>query len=312
MLAIALELASENRAYSDVASKFFEHFVGIADAMNTLGGSGLWDEADGFYYDELATDGNVMPLKVRSMVGIIHLFAVEVLQEDVLAKLPEFRKRMNWFLEHRGDLARQIAYMEEGGAGRHLLAIPTRERLERVLRYVLDPNEFLSTFGIRSLSRRHATHPFELDVNGDIHRVSYVPGESESWLFGGNSNWRGPIWFPVNNLIIVALERYHYFYGADLTVDDPTGSGRQETLASVARDLSRRLTTLFLKDEDGRRPFHGEDERSSSDPHFGEHLLFHEFFDGDTGRGCGASHQTGWTALVAKLLIDLKKGDVED
>jgi hypothetical protein len=198
--------------------------------------------------------------------------------------------------------------MEEGGQGRHLLAIPTRERLERVLRYVLDPQEFLSPHGIRSLSRRHATHPFEMNVDGEVHRVSYVPGESDTWLFGGNSNWRGPIWFPVNFLIIEALERYHYFYGDEFTVDYPTGSGKRETLAAVARDLSRRLTTLFVRDSDGRRPCHGDDERASFDPHFREHLLYHEFFDGDNGRGCGASHQTGWTALVAKLLIDLKKG----
>ncbi len=305
MLAMALELAHHDPAYEDVASKFFEHFVGIADAMNTLGGSGLWDEEDGFYYDQLAVDGVTTPLKVRSMVGIIPLFAVEILTDDVLDRLPGFKRRMQWFLEHRSDLARHIACMEEGGAARRLLAIPSRERLERVLRYVLDEAEFLSPHGIRALSRRHAGQPFELHLAGETHRVTYAPGESDSWLFGGNSNWRGPVWFPVNYLLIEALERYHHFYGEGFTVEFPTGSGTRLNLREVARELSARLASLFLPDETGARPCHGGERRYADDPHFRELILFHEYFHGDTGRGCGASHQTGWTALVAKLLLGL-------
>jgi hypothetical protein len=305
MLSIALELAREDPAYEDVASKLFEHFVAIADAMNTLGGTGLWDEQDGFYYDRVHTDGRVIPVRTRSMVGLIPLFAVEVLEDDVIERLPGFRKRLHWFLENRQDLAGHISYMTtegEAGHGHRLLAIPSRSRLERVLRYLLDENEFLSPFGIRSLSRFHQKHPQVCTVSGQENRIAYVPGDSDSGMFGGNSNWRGPIWFPVNYLLIEALERYHHFYGDALRVECPTGSGRSMNLAEVACELGARLTRIFLPDAQGRRPCHGSDHRFAADPHWRHLLLFHEYFHGDNGRGVGASHQTGWTALVARLL----------
>jgi hypothetical protein len=305
MLSMALELARDNPATEDVASKFFEHFVAIADAMNTLGGTGLWDEQDGFYYDRLHTNGQVIPARIRSIVGIIPLFAVEVLDDNVIERLPGFRKRLQWFLENRQDLAQHITYMQAEGAchsGRRLLAIPSRDRLERVLRYVLDENEFLSPFGIRSLSRFHHDHPYVCWAGGQENRVAYVPGDSDSGMFGGNSNWRGPVWFPVNYLLIEALERYHHFYGDSLRVECPTGSGRLMNLAEVADELAARLKRLFLPDGQGRRPCHGADRPFADDPHWKDLLLFHEYFHGDNGRGLGASHQTGWTALVTRLL----------
>jgi hypothetical protein len=306
MLAIALELASEDPTYEDVASKFFEHFVAIADAMNALGGTGLWDEQDGFYYDQLHVDGQSLPLRVRSMVGLIPLFAVEALEDDVMERLPGFRKRMQWFVENRGDLARHISYMEpEHGHiahAHHLLAIPSRARLERVLKYLFDQDEFLSDYGIRSVSRHHLHHPYVLNVDGREFKVEYAPGESNSGMFGGNSNWRGPIWFPVNYLIIEALERYHFFYGDSMRVECPTGSGRFMTLNDAAHELRQRLSRLFLKDERGRRPCHGDEPRFANDPHWRNLVLFHEYFHGDNGRGIGANHQTGWTALAAVCL----------
>lgn len=309
MLAIALELAAEDPAYEDVASKFFEHFVAIADAMNTLGGSGLWDEEDGFYYDQLHVDSRVTPLKVRSMVGLIPLIAVEILEDSVIDRLPGFRRRMRWFVENRRDLARHISYMEapHGSDARahHLLAIPSRLRLERVLRYMLDESEFLSPFGLRSVSRVHASKPYIYRANGDEFRVDYVPGESTTGLFGGNSNWRGPVWFPLNYLLIESLERYHHFYSDSFTIECPTGSGRFLTLDRVAHELRRRLSAIFLADARGRRPVHGEELRYATDPHWRDLILFYEYFHGDTGRGVGASHQTGWTALVASCLDDL-------
>ncbi len=309
MLAMALELAADDSAYEDIASKFFEHFVSITDAMNSLGGTGLWDEDDGFYYDVLNTNGTTVPLRIRSMVGIIPLFAVEVLEQDVMDSLPGFKKRMEWFLRHRQDLARHIAYCSadpcKGGHDHRLLAVPSRERLIRVLRYVLDEQEFLSPYGVRALSQFHRDHPFQMHVGGMEHRVDYVPGESDTGLFGGNSNWRGPIWFPVNYLLVEALQRYHHFYGDELQVECPTGSGQMMNLKQVAIELASRLSRLFVPDEEGRRPCHGEDERYANDPHWRELVLFHEYFHGDTGRGVGASHQTGWTALVGNLLHDL-------
>jgi mannosylglycerate hydrolase MGH1-like protein len=308
MLSMALELASEDPAYEDVASKFFEHFVSIVDAMNTLGGMGLWDEQDGFYYDQLHVDGQHIPLKVRSMVGLIPLFAVEVLEEDVMAKLPGFRRRMQWFVENRQDLSRNISYMccsGDAADSHRLLAIPSRERLERVLKYLLDETEFLSPYGIRAVSRVHRDRPYTFRVGDREHRVEYDPGESTTGLFGGNSNWRGPIWFPVNYLLVEALQRYHHFYGDGLRVECPTGSGVFMNLAQVSQELARRLASLFLPDGRGRRPCHGEDDRYASDPHWRELVLFHEYFHGDTGRGVGASHQTGWTALAVRCLEDL-------
>ena len=308
MLGIALELAREDRAYGDVASKFFEHFVAIADAMNTLGGSGLWDEEDGFYYDRLHLDGRPIPLKVRSAVGLVPLFAAEVLEDEAIENLPGFTKRLRWFLANRHDLAKHVSYMEaNGGHGHRLLAIPSRERLERVLRYLLDEGEFLSPFGVRSLSRVHREHPYTFRVNGAEYRVDYEPSESRTPLFGGNSNWRGPVWFPINYLLIEALERYHHFYGDALTVECPTGSGRRMNLQEVAHELATRLARLFLRDAAGRRPCHGDDPRFATDPNWRDLVLFHEYFHGDTGEGLGASHQTGWTALVVRCLEEFAR-----
>ena len=314
MLAIALKLAERDPAYEDMASKFFEHFVAISDAINTLGGTGLWDEQDGFYYDQLHVDGHGEPLRIRSMVGLIPLFAVEVLEGEVLDKLPAFTKRMKWFLQNRKDLARHITYMEKHGHNSHshyLLGLPSRERLERVLRFLLDENEFLSPHGIRSLSKAHEQHPYVLRTNGEEYRVGYNPAESTSGLFGGNSNWRGPVWMPVNYLLIEALERYHHFYGDSLRVECPVGSGHLLNLQEVSQEISRRLGTLFLPDAAGRRPCHGDDERFARDPHWRDLLLFHEYFHGDTGRGLGASHQTGWTALAARCLEGLAKARIK-
>jgi hypothetical protein len=305
MLSIALELAKDNPATEDVASKFFEHFVAIVDAMNRLGGNGLWDEEDGFYYDQLHLDGVHTPLKVRSLVGLIPLIAVEVLEGETLEKLGGFAKRLEWFVANRDDLKQTISYLECREDGEHshrLLAVPSRERLVRVLRYMLDEEEFLSPYGIRSLSKAHHQRPYEFRIDGETHRVSYDSAESSTGLFGGNSNWRGPIWFPVNYLLIEALERYHHFYGDSLKVECPTGSGQLMDLGEVARELARRLSRIFLPDEHGHRPCHGGDARYADDPAFQDLVLFHEYFDGDTGRGVGASHQTGWTGLVIRLL----------
>lgn len=305
MLSMALELAAGDPAYEDVASKFFEHFVAIADAMNTLGGTGLWDEEDGFYYDRLLSDGREVEARIRSIVGVIPLFAVEILKDDVIDRLPGFRKRLQWFLDNRQDLAAHISYLAPSASrsrGLRLLAIPSRERLVRVLRYVLDEGEFLSPYGVRSLSRYHLEHPFGCPLDGEEHRVRYVPGESDSNMFGGNSNWRGPVWFPVNYLLVEALERYHHFYGDTLRVECPTGSGRLMDLRAVSRELATRLTRLFLPDPGGQRPCNGTDRRFADDPHWRDLILFYEYFHGDNGKGLGASHQTGWTALVTRML----------
>jgi hypothetical protein len=308
MLAISLELAWKNPAYEDIASKFFEHFVHIVDAMNHLGEDGLWHEEDGFYYDQIFAEGHATPIRVRSLVGLVPLLAVEVLKSDVIDKLPGFRKRLDWFLKNRRDLERTTTYLERktrpDGTTWELLAIPTRERLLRVLAYVLDEDEFLSPFGVRSMSRVHAKEPFTYadGGSGQSWTVSYVPGESESGMFGGNSNWRGPVWFPLNYLIIEALERYHYFYGDELQVECPTGSGNMMNLQEVAREIAQRLSRLFKADEQGGRPAHGGSEHYANDPHWRDLILFYEYFNGDTGKGLGASHQTGWTALVTRLL----------
>ncbi|HEY3754523.1 MAG TPA: hypothetical protein VGL42_00075 [Opitutaceae bacterium] len=304
MLSMALELAEHDPSYEDIASKFFEHFVAIADAMNNLGGTGLWHEEDGFYYDQMLCQGETVPLRVRSAVGLIPLFAVEFIEEGRLDKLPGFAKRTRWFLKNRSDLAAQISYMAKDGQdpGRRLLAIPSRERLQRVLRYVFDEQEFLSPYGIRSLSRACGEHPFVLSRDGATSSVGYEPGESQTWLFGGNSNWRGPVWFPLNYLLIEALERYHHFYGDRFTVEFPTGSGRHYTLDQVARELARRMVSLFLPNSSGRRPALGMESRFVNDPHWRDCLWFHEYFHAETGQGLGASHQTGWTALVARLI----------
>jgi hypothetical protein len=304
MLSMALELARDDPAYEDVASKFFEHFVAIADAINRLGGTGLWDDRDGFYYDQLRADGLTIPVRVRSAVGLLPLIACENLEEEVIDRLPGFRKRMQWFLDNRPDLAESITAMHLKGGdghGHRLLSIPTRERLLRVLRYALDEREFLSPHGIRSLSAAHRDHPYAFDVVGAHYEVRYVPGESTTPLFGGNSNWRGPVWFPLNYLLVEALERYDHFYGDTLRVEYPTGSGRQMTLGEVAQDLATRLASLFLRDATGRRPCFGDDPRYAGDPYWQDLVLFHEYFHGDSGRGLGASHQTGWTSLAVKF-----------
>jgi hypothetical protein len=310
MLSMALELAIEDPAYEDVASKFFEHFVAITDAINAIGGQGLWDEEDGFYYDEIHVDGVHQPLRVRSIVGLIPLLACEVIDEVRIRKLPGFRKRMEWFLEHRKDLARYSSYMEtavehDGGTQLHgfrLLAMPSRERLVRVLRRVLDESEFLSPYGIRSLSRAHLDDPYVFHFDSQSYEVRYDPAESTTGLFGGNSNWRGPVWFPINHLLIEALERYGHFYGDTLRVECPVGSGTMLTLTEVAAELSARLTRLFLPDADGNRPCNGGDSRFAADGPWRDLVLFHEYFHGDSGRGLGASHQTGWTALIVHAL----------
>jgi len=307
MLAIALELAMHNPAYEDIASKFFEHFVAIVDAINTLGGTGLWDETDGFYYDHLRADDSSTPLRVRSLVGLVPLFAVEVFEKQKLEKLPGFTKRMKWFLENRRDLARNIAYMDTHSghncppemSGHFLLAVPSRERLSRVLRYVFDETEFLSPFGVRSVSKVHKDRPFSLNINGEEHGVTYCPGESTTSLFGGNSNWRGPIWMPMNYLLLEALERYEHFYGPEMPIQLPGGS---KPLSKAILELRTRLASLFLPDSAGRRPCHGDSALYHADPACRDLLLFHEYFHGDTGQGLGASHQTGWTALCVHLL----------
>ena len=304
MLRIALELAFVNPVYEDVASKFFEHFLYIADAMNTLGGTGLWDEADGFYYDRLhLPDGHMAPMKVRSMVGLIPLFAVDTIEPAYLEKLPGFRARFEWFIRNRPDLCNNLASMTlYGEADRRLLSICHGHKLRKVLGHMLNEAEFLSPHGIRSLSRHHAAEPYVFWVDGSAHRVDYEPAESRTGLFGGNSNWRGPVWFPVNYLMIESLQRFNHYYGHGFQVEFPTGSGRMMTLGQVATELSHRLTSLFLRDSHGRRPVYGVEELMQNDPHFRDHILFYEYFHGDNGAGIGASHQTGWTALVAKLI----------
>jgi len=306
MLAIALELARENRAYEDVASKFFEHFVYIAHAMHNRGGEGLslWDEEDGFFYDVLhLPTGEYRRLKVRSMVGLIPLFAVETIEPDVFQKLPGFARRMQWFMDNRPEFREHVELIDEPGQGtRRLLSIVTCEQLPRVLRYMLDEEEFLSPYGVRALSRVHRDQPYLLHVNGMEHRVSYEPGESSSGLFGGNSNWRGPIWFPVNHLLIESIQKFHHFYGDGVKVACPTASDRLLSLWEVSLEISRRLSRIFLRGPDGRRPVFGGAEKFQSDPHWRDLIPFHEYFHGDTGAGVGASHQTGWTGLVAKHL----------
>jgi Glycosyl hydrolase family 63 C-terminal domain len=316
LLAIALELARENPAYEDVASKFWEHFLYIANAMTHLGHDNvsMWDEQDGFFYDILhAPDDSHVPLKVRSMVGLIPMFAVETLEPEVLEHLPGFRRRMEWFINNRPDLIGNVACMRTPGmAERRLLSILTGDKLRRVLKFMLDEAEFLSPYGIRALSRRHESEPYVLRVEGMEHRVDYQPAESRSGLFGGNSNWRGPIWFPVNFLLVESLQRFHYYLGDEYKVEFPTGSGRMLTLAEVAAELSRRLNRIFLRDANGRRPVYGGIEKFQTDPHWRDLVLFHEYFHGDNGAGLGASHQTGWTALVTKLLQQSGEGEKVD
>jgi hypothetical protein len=305
MLKIALELASKvDPIYEDVASKFLEHFLYIAAAMNGLGDGGLWDEGDGFFYDRLRLpDGSSLSMRVRSMVGLIPLFAVDTIEPQAIDGLPGFRRRMDWFLHHRPDLCGNIASLSrEGMQSRRLLSLFVRSRLVRVLQRLLDETEFLSPHGVRAVSKHHQANPFVLQFDHEEYRVDYEPAESNTFTFGGNSNWRGPVWFPVNFLLIESLQKYNYYFGDDLMVEFHTGSGRRMNLGDVAAELSRRLSRIFLRDASGRRPVFGGTERLQTDPHFRDYLLFHEYFHADNGAGLGASHQTGWTALVAKLL----------
>lgn len=306
MLSIALKLSQKDSPYADMASKFFEHFVAIVDAMNHMDGTGLWDEEDGFYYDRIHIDGKSIPLKVRSLVGLMPLIAVEIIEAEDMQRLPGFTKRAEWFLNNRDDLKRTTSYMEYRD-GRQLLAIPSQERLRSVLKYMLDENEFLSQFGIRSLSKAHEKKPYVFKQDGEEYKVNYVPGESTSAMFGGNSNWRGPVWVPINYLLIEALEKYHHFYGDTFQVECPTGSGNMMNLQDVSRDLSRRLTRLVMPDDQNRRPCHGDAKRYAKEGPWKDLVLFYEYFHGDTGKGLGASHQTGWTALIARCLEDLAR-----
>jgi hypothetical protein len=311
MLSISLELALVKPAYEDIASKFFEHYVNITDAINSLGGSGLWDEQDGFYYDELIIDhSEPIPLRIRSLVGLLPLCAVTVLKQKTIDALPGFRKRLDWFLTNRPDLLKYIKVRRASGTknpGRCLLALPTEERLRKTLSHMFHPNEFLSPFGIRSMSKAHDKEPFVFEHGGMRNEVRYTPGESNTDMFGGNSNWRGPIWFPTNFLIIEALERYYYFYGDSFTIEYPTGSGEMKTLLEIAIDLCDRLISLFVPAANGYRPCFGDAPRYSDVPHWQNLLLFHEYFHAETGEGLGASHQTGWTALVVRLVRERRE-----
>ncbi|HSM81095.1 MAG TPA: glucosidase, partial [Nodosilinea sp.] len=314
MLEMALELALDNPVYEDMATKFFEHFIYIADAMNHIGDdqTRLWNEEDGFFYDVLhLPHGERVQMKVRSLVGLIPLCAVMTLEPDTLKCLPNFARRMQWFIQNRPALKRNVACMETEGTGaRRMLAlcyatlghVEPRDKLRRLLEKLLDESEFLSAYGIRALSKHHAEHPYCFHADGQDYRVSYEPAESTSGLFGGNSNWRGPIWFPVSYLLIESLQKFHHYLGDDYKVECPTGSGRWMNLWEVAAELSQRLIALFERDASGRRPVNGDAAPFHRDPHWHDYLLFYEYFHGDNGAGLGASHQTGWTGLVAKLI----------
>ena len=307
LMRIALELAEHNHVYEDIASKFFEHFLNIAQAMSCLvsEGTGLWDEEDQFFYDVLNLPNNDrVRMRIRSMVGLIPLFAVETLEPELLEKLPGFRKRLEWFLNHRPDLAGLVSHWQSPGRGeRRLLSLLRGHRMKKLLRRMLDESEFLSDYGVRALSRAHLAEPYVFKVDHTEMTVRYAPGESESRQFGGNSNWRGPIWFPMNFLIIESLQKFHHYYGNDFKVECPTGSGRYLTLDAVAMELSQRLSRLFLKDARGERPVLRHQAELQEDPYYQDCIPFYEYFHGDTGRGVGASHQSGWTSLIAKLLM---------
>jgi hypothetical protein len=305
LMRIALELSQTKPVYQDLASKFFEHFLYIAQAMTNIGGDGigLWDEEDEFYYDVLHTDHRSVQLKVRSMVGLIPLFAVEVLDPEVMKHTPEFEKRTNWFLENRPELANLISRWCEIGVGeRNLLSLLRGHRMKRLLKRMLDETEFLSDYGVRSLSKVYEKNPYVFHSDGREFTVKYTPAESDTNLFGGNSNWRGPIWFPVNFLIIESLQRFHHYYGDDFKIEYPANSGSFKTINQVAEELTKRLISIFLCSKEGRRPVFGKNEKFQTDPNFKDYILFYEYFNGDNGRGLGACHQTGWTGLIAKLL----------
>jgi hypothetical protein len=309
LLAIAMELAADDATFEDVASKFWEHFVYIARAMNHLdnGGVSLWNDEEGFFFDVLHTpEGERIPMRVRSMVGLIPLYAVQTLEPDLLHRMPAFKRRLDWFIANRPDLTENMACMRSQGQGeRRLFSIADRTQLERILRVMLDEEEFLSSYGIRALSRRHLHQPYALEIEGTKNSVQYEPGESSTGLFGGNSNWRGPIWMPVNYLLIQALRRFDEYYGSDFKTECPVGSGKFMDLAEAADEISRRLISVFQRNAEGHRPVLGDEKLFQNDPHWRDLIPFHEYFHGDSGRGVGASHQTGWTALVACLIYEL-------
>jgi hypothetical protein len=306
MMTIALELALTNSAYEDIALKFFEHFLAIAAAMNNMADEGiqLWNAEDEFFYDVLhLPDESYLPIKIRSLVGLIPLCAIETLEPQLLEAVPRFKGHLEWFLTYRPDLTRLVSHWHLPNSGaRRLLALVRGHRLKRLLKRMLDPDEFLSDYGIRSLSKYHEAHPYMLQINGTTHAVYYEPAESQTALFGGNSNWRGPIWFPINYLLIESLQKFYYYYGDDFKVECPTGSDCYLTLMEIANELSRRLISLFTRNEEGCRPYNGHHPLFQHDPHWRDYLLFHEFFHGESGLGLGASHQTGWTGLVAMLI----------
>ena len=322
MLTIALELAVDRSPYEDTASKFFEHFLFIAEAINRVGGSSLWDEEDGFYYDKISfPDGSVQALKVRSLVGLIPLLGVVPISPQTIEKLPGFEKRLQWFINNRPDLKKNVACMETEGVGaKRLLALcyathredGEKNKLRRLLEYMLDEDEFLGPHGIRSVSKYHQAHPFTLQINGSEQCVKYTPAESTTALFGGNSNWRGPVWFPINYLLLEALNTFHSYLGDSFKVEFPTGSGNEMNLQEVSGAIARRMITTFLKDKSGKRPVFGRIKRFQSDPHWKDYLLFHEYFNGDDGAGLGASHQTGWTGVVAYMIQQCARHELNE
>jgi len=310
MLRISLELSKTKPIYQDLATKFFEHFLYIAQSMTNMGckGVGLWNDEDGFYYDALHLESSITPLKIRSMVGLIPLFAVEVLEPELLEQVPEFNERLNWFLTQKTEMAKLVSRWNEPGLGeRKLLSLLRGHRMKELLKRMLDETEFLSEYGIRALSKYHEKKPYEFQLDGCKLEVKYTPAESDSGLFGGNSNWRGPIWFPVNFLIIESLQRFHHYYGDDFKIECPTNSGNFVTIKDAADEIAKRLSKIFLKDKNGLRPVFCYNSKIQTDPHFKNYILYHEYFHGDNGRGVGASHQTGWTGLIAKILQPKKQ-----
>ena len=312
MLHISLELATYNKAYTGMATKFFEHFLYIAGAMASMGknNTGLWDEEDEFFYDQIkVNEKQIVKLKVKSMVGLIPLFAVEVITKETLDANPVFAERMNWFLRHRPDLAMLVSrWYEEGTADTHLLGLLGGHRMKRLLSHMLDETEFLSDYGIRSLSKRYEKQPYSIRVNGTTLTVPYVPGDSDSDMYGGNSNWRGPVWMPMNFLLIESLRKYHFYYSDDFKIEYPTASGHYLTLREVGNEIACRLLRIFKRDEQGKRAVFGDNDKLQHDPHFRDYILFHEYFHGDSGKGLGASHQTGWTGLIANMIIMKNNG----
>jgi hypothetical protein len=308
MYSLALLLAEKNPIYEDVASKFWEHYIFIANSMNSLRDprKSLWDEKDGFFYDHLiSANHEPIPIRARTMVGFVPIFGAATVPAYTFDRYPDFSRRRQWFIEHRPDLVESVGAMVVPGANDNLiLGLVRTDQLRRMLNYMLDENEFLSPHGVRSVSRYHLDHPLILNLEGQESRLDYEPGESVTNLFGGNSNWRGPIWLPVNFLIVLALKQYYLYYGDELKVECPTGSGNMKNLDQVAEELARRLGSIFLRDKNGKRAAVGSNAIFNTDPHWRDLIPFHEYFDGDTGRGCGASHQTGWTGLIAQILID--------